>query len=115
MNEARGVALYKYLNYDGAKNTLASCTIKLSSPLAFNDPFDMKLEEAFGLEITEFAQALGPAVFEFLSGDIDCAQVRNSKLGATVILLNRQLKKLTKAELDKRKNAISSMPVEEIF
>jgi Protein of unknown function (DUF2971) len=115
MNEARGVALYKYLNYDGAKSTLANCTLKLSSPLAFNDPFDMKLEEALGLEITEFAEALGPAVFEFLSGEIDYTQVRNSKLGATVILFNRQLKTLTKAELYKRKSAMSSMPVKEIF
>jgi len=63
MNEARGVALYKYLNYDGAKKTLENCTLKLSSPLAFNDPFDMQLEETLGLAITEFVEQLVPALF----------------------------------------------------
>src|SRR5215475_11011007 len=76
MNEALGVALYKYLNYEGAKKTLENRTLKLSSPSVFNDPFDMQLEEALGLEITEFAKTLGPALFDFLSGDIDYAQVR---------------------------------------
>ena len=63
MNEARGVALYKYLNYDGAKKTLENGTLKLSSPFAFNDPFDMQLVEALGLEITEFTDQLVPALF----------------------------------------------------
>jgi hypothetical protein len=89
MNEARGVALYKYLNYDGARKTLENCTIKLSSPLAFNDPFDMQLVEALGLEITEFAEILGPAFLHFLLGDIDYEQVRQNQLGATVISLHR--------------------------
>jgi len=115
MNEARGVTLYKYLNYDGAKKTLANCAIKLSSPLAFNDPFDMQLMEALGSQISEFAEALGPAFFNFMSGDIDYSQVRRSQLGAKVILLHRAWKTLLQEELDARRKAICSTPVDEIF
>lgn len=89
MNEARGVSLYKYLNYDGAKKTLKNCTLKLSSPLVLNDPFDMELVEVFGLEATEFGEALIPALFDFLSGEIDYTQVRQNQFGAKVISLNK--------------------------
>ena len=115
MNEARGVALHKYLNCDGAKKTLENCTLKLSSPLAFNDPFDMQLVEALGLEITDFAETLWPVFFDFLSGDIDYSQVRQNQLGAKVVLLNQLWKTASKEKLDSIRTAISLRPVEEIF
>ena len=115
MNEARGVALYKYLNYDGAKKTLENCTLQLSSPSVFNDPFDMQLVEALGLDIAEFADQLVPALFHFISSDIDYSQVRQNSVGAKIILLNQSWRTASKAKLDAIRAAISSRPVEEIL
>jgi hypothetical protein len=121
MNEARGVALYKYLNYlnyDGAKKTLENCTLKLSFPLAFNDPFDMQLAEAFGLAITEFAKQLGPALFHFLCSNIDHSRVHGcakNDCGAKIIALNKSWRTASKEKLDSIRAEMLSTPVEEIF
>jgi hypothetical protein len=79
----------------------------------------MQLVEALGLEITEFAEILGPAFLHFLLGDIDYEQVRQNQLGATVISLHRAWKTLPTENLDALRKAISeaisTTPVKEIF
>jgi hypothetical protein len=93
-------ALFKYTTYDGAMKIVSNCSIKLSHPSAFNDPFDMSLTEALGAELEEFLPGLQRAFLDFISGDIDYKQLRPGLFQAQIILLNQAIKRLPKEKRD---------------
>src|SRR5215469_8347600 len=85
--------LYKYMGYGGAKATLQNMTVKLSKPAAFNDPFDIVLEDALGLDVEEFIEGLIPAMFDLMTRpDLDYASLRRSQLGTQIALIHSRLK-----------------------
>src|SRR3989338_6159696 len=45
---------FKYVTYDGALNILHNIAIKWSSPLTFNDPFDILVKPGIGFTEDEF-------------------------------------------------------------
>jgi hypothetical protein len=47
-------ALYKYTTCAAASAIIENQTVKLSKPQAFNDPFDILLEEALGQDLEGF-------------------------------------------------------------
>jgi hypothetical protein len=53
--------LYKFTSYAAATAIIKNCMIKLSRPDAFNDPFDLLLNEALGNDIKPFLGDLLPA------------------------------------------------------
>jgi len=46
--------LYKYTTCIAARAIFTNSNVKLSVPSAFNDPFDILLEEALGSEVKDF-------------------------------------------------------------
>jgi hypothetical protein len=69
----RPTYLYKYTTCAAARVIITNSSIKLSVSRAFNDPFDILLEEALGLEVDDFLRDLMPAFFEIVSGELDYA------------------------------------------
>jgi hypothetical protein len=69
------------------KKTLCARTIKLSKPCAFNDPFDMRLDEIFGHAFKKFAEDLKTESLDFLIGEIDVKSPRSGELGAKLSAL----------------------------
>src|SRR5260370_40986337 len=92
MSPDRPVTLYKYTDSYGAKKILENCTLKLSSPLAFNDPFDMHLGAALGMKTREFTEGLKSAFHDFVSGDISYEQLRPVSNRDLIILINTAIK-----------------------
>lgn len=53
------LSFYKYMTVATARAILTNCTLRWSSPVRFNDPFDVPRELAFGIEPQEFVGASG--------------------------------------------------------
>jgi hypothetical protein len=87
----------------------------LSVPSAFNDPFDILLEEALGSEVEDFLRELRPAFFEIVTGELDYATLRPGAFTDQVILLNEQLRQLPPEALAARRKAWVTEPPENIW
>lgn len=57
---------FKYMSANTAKLVLANRSLRWSSPLLFNDPFDVPREIAFGLQPVELVQALSRRMIELI-------------------------------------------------
>jgi hypothetical protein len=93
--------LYKYTSYYGAKEIITNCSVKLSVPTAFNDPFDILLEEALGSEIEEFLGDLLPTFFDFVAGEFDHGLLRHGSMRDAILRINTHLRNMApKGELE---------------
>jgi hypothetical protein len=63
--------LYKYVSYYGLEKILENHSLKFSRPSDFNDPLDMFLQEALGMDEADFAEGFKSALFDFIAGDMD--------------------------------------------
>ena len=61
--------IYKYLDVEGLIATLEGRTLKFSRPSDFNDPFDIYLQEALGVEDLTFLEGMKEAFYNFITGD----------------------------------------------
>src|SRR5438093_802718 len=57
---------YKYMSADTAKAVLRGCSLRWSSPLLFNDPFDVPRELAFGVSRDAILDAVARRWVELL-------------------------------------------------
>jgi hypothetical protein len=107
--------LYKFTSYAAATAIIRNCTIKLSRPDAFNDPFDLLLDEALGSDIRPFLGDMLPAFFDLAASEIDHATIRDSDLGRTFIAINKTLRALSPENLAIRREAFLGQPAENIW
>jgi hypothetical protein len=84
--------LYKYLSCNGLEKTLQNRSLKLSRPTAFNDPSDLFVQEALGMDEIEFLEEIKTSLLEFIFGDIDYDTLRDSPNKHKIVLLNMTFK-----------------------
>ena len=107
------IKLCNYLSPEGAKRTLSTRTIRLAKPSQFNDPFDMRLDEVFGLDIIQFVEAQKHVIVDFLSGELN--SLRLSKLGVMAGIINKSMRD---ASLRKKKiirDELTATPIEKLY
>lgn len=61
--------LYKYVPADAAKNILQNGSLRFSSPILFNDPFDAQIEASFPFTDDELHEYLAQRVLELLDNN----------------------------------------------
>lgn len=66
MNEDYLDTIYKYTDSDGAGKILSKCTLRFSRPSKMNDPFDVYIDDLFGMDIKEFVEESGKALFDVI-------------------------------------------------
>jgi len=111
----RPIAFYKYTTYQAAKAIITNCTVKLSIPQAFNDPFDILLEEALGADIEDFLPNLMAEFFDVVSSELDYSMLHPGKMRDQIILINTQHRKLSAGALAERRKAFLQQPPEKIW
>ena len=107
--------LYKYTSCAAAAAIIQNCTLKLSVPTAFNDPFDILLGEALGSEVEDFLRDLMPAFFDLASGELDVTPMRPGVFKDQIVFINQQLRRLTPEALAVRRVAWLQQPPEGIW
>ena len=60
-------SFYKYMSVSTAAIVLERCTLRWSSPLLFNDPFDVPRELSFGITPEEIVRALASRMTELIT------------------------------------------------
>jgi hypothetical protein len=107
--------LFKYLSPDGAKKSLSTRTIKLSKPSEFNDPFDMRLDRAFGLDHREFVETQIAGIVDFLSDQLDINSLRSSKIGDMAGKLSSSMRNASPEKKKWMRDELMATPVEEMY
>lgn len=107
--------LYKYTTLQAAKAIIENSSLKLSIAQAFNDPFDILLDEALGVEIEDFLRDLMPAFFELVCGDLNYSLLRPGPMRDKIILINSGLRNLSKRQLAEHRREFMSEPPEAIW
>jgi hypothetical protein len=107
-------SLYKYLDFNGAEKTLGRCSVKLSAAAAFNDPFDMNIEEALGSNPDEFEEKLASAHFDFLCSDINHANLRADDYREKIIMMNMALHDASPEMIESLKKEVTAELAEEL-
>lgn len=59
--------LYKYVNANGAEKILTTKSFRFSSPLSFNDPFDMQIDDLFPYDPAQYMLALDKLLLDKIS------------------------------------------------
>lgn len=107
--------VFKYLDLNGINKTLETRTIRLTSPLAFNDPFDINLEEAFGGEYEEFHEGLKAAFFEMLCGPMDYSALRGGLDTQKIRMMHDAMQRANGEQREALRRQIMAMPVEQLY
>ncbi len=58
--------IYKYTDQEGAMKTLSNCSLLFRRPSDMNDPFDVYIDDLFGVDLKELSEESGDALFECL-------------------------------------------------
>lgn len=61
--------LYKYLTTESALLILRNRKLKYSSPLLFNDPFDVQTVVDYGFDLSEFIEAFAKEMYKLMYGE----------------------------------------------
>jgi hypothetical protein len=104
---------FKYMPSSTAKIVLAHSTLRWSSPLQFNDPFDVPRELAFGISSKDVSEALAARLAELLSNPPDDTSHFKPKL-QIILEAARTSSPLARSELvaEFKKEAQSLLPAD---
>lgn len=112
--DPRSQPLYKYFSYNGLEKTFEKQSLKLSRPSDFNDPLDLFLQEALGMDEAVFLEGLTVAFCEFVSGEIAYDSLRDSPNKYKVIMMNQAIKDDPEI-IEKIQEEITNTPIEELY
>lgn len=107
--------IYKYLDYEGIKKTLTGRSFKLSRPSDFNDPLDLYIQEAFGVDQIYFLKDLQKEFSAFVSGDIDYRLLPDNPLKYGIILINQALRTASPSSIEMIKNEMVGGSIDDFF
>lgn len=92
-------SFFKYLSVDTAKIVLNNQTLRWSSPLLFNDPFDVPREMSFGITPEELFQALSRQMVDLIENPPEDTSSLQPKLRLIVETVRNGISQKLKAEL----------------
>lgn len=107
--------IYKYLDFSGLKKTLENRSFKLSRPVDFNDPLDLFIEEALGLDQSDFLLGFREEFERFICGDIDYSKLHGGSRRDSIILMNQVSKTMSREDKNSFQKEILSIPIDEMF
>lgn len=84
---------YKYIPFDIAKIILTNRKFRYSSPLLFNDPFDIQTELTFNFEINTFQNEIVNEMIRLASSDEIISYEENTDFNKSIELLKEHMKK----------------------
>ena len=61
--------IYKYTDSDGIRKILANRSLRFSRPREMNDPFDVYIDDLFGMDLREFLEESSAELFDFLANN----------------------------------------------
>ena len=88
--------LYKYLDVDGAFLTLSNRTVRCTSPIEFNDPFDTTTEIRLGFEPEEFGSAIANHLKRLIFSDAPPVFEEMTPLAHAILAARKIRKRLRK-------------------
>jgi len=101
--------IYKYTDEAGAQKILANRTLRFARPSEMNDPFDVYIDDLFGIDMNEFFEESVIQIFDLMQDDPNlCA----SKFGVSLAeaeAISALLKKAPDAEREKLKNIFRNL------
>jgi hypothetical protein len=112
---AKPTRLFKYLDPGGAIKTLDTRTVRFISPLLFNDPFDINLEEAFGADYEKYHEGLKSAFCEMLCEPMDYLAIRAGSDGQKIRMMHQAMQRAGPSEREAFRQKIMAMPIEELY
>ena len=92
-------SFFKYMSVDTARKVLSSRALRWSSPLLFNDPFDLPRELSFGITPEELMQACGKRMTDLLEQPADDISSFQPKLQLILAAIKRGVSSELRAEL----------------
>jgi hypothetical protein len=96
-------SFFKYMSADVAQLVLTNCSLRWSSPVLFNDPFDVPRELSFGITVDALVQALARKMSHLIENPPD----DTTRLEPKVRLIVETVKKGISAKL--RAEIVSSL------
>lgn len=92
-------SFFKYMSSGTAKIVLDNQNLRWSSPLLFNDPFDVPREMSFGLTPTDIVQALSRRMADFVENPPEETSQLEPKIRLIVDTVKKGIQSEVKAEL----------------
>ena len=92
-------SFFKYMSSGTAKIVLDKQTIRWSSPVLFNDPFDVPREMSFGLTPTDIVQAISRRMADLIENPPDDTSQLEPKIRLIVDTVKKGIQPKLKAEL----------------
>lgn len=90
---------YKYMSVATARAVLTNCTLRWSSPVLFNDPFDVPRELSFGITSDELVRASGRWMRRLIEDPPEDTKPLLPKIRLIVEAVRRGISPEVKAEL----------------
>ena len=91
---------YKYTSIETAKKILANKTLRYSSPLLFNDPFDHQIDLVVDFNGEMFIESLLKEIFEIGKNNKPVKYLDNKEWGEKLKLMISQFKHLNQDQID---------------
>lgn len=92
-------SFFKYMSAETARIVLTNRSLRWSSPVLFNDPFDVPRELSFGISAEEFVQASGRRMIQLIENPPEDTTQFLPKLRMIVEAVKRGISNELKAEL----------------
>ncbi len=93
------LSFYKYMSATTARAVLTNCTLRWSSPVLFNDPFDVPRELSFGIAPDEFVRASGKRMRRLIEEPPEDTTRLSPKIRLIVETVKRGISPELRAEL----------------
>lgn len=92
-------SFYKYMSANTARAVLTNCSLRWSSPVLFNDPFDVPRELSFGVQPDEVVRAAAQRIAQLIEEPPEETSQFRYKIGLIIDAAKRGISEELKAEL----------------
>lgn len=92
-------SFFKYMSADSARKVLTNCSLRWSSPVLFNDPFDVPRELSFGITPKELVRACGVRMEQLIENPPENTTIFQPKLRLILDTIKKGVSPELKAEL----------------
>jgi hypothetical protein len=90
---------FKYMSASTARIVLTNCSLRWSSPVLFNDPFDVPRELSFGISTDELVRASGRRMYQLIEHPPDDTTALSPNVRLIVDAVKKGISSELKAEL----------------
>jgi hypothetical protein len=92
-------SFFKYTSANAAEQVLKNCSVRWSSPVLFNDPFDVPRELSFGIDSEQIVRAMVRRMASLIEQPPDDTSDLNPRLRVVIDLIKRGVPDSAKAKM----------------